>query len=70
MLFRLRNLKFLDCYEVTKEEKEMILQDSLFYDVIKAKDSNRPKEEYDESSSNYTPLPNKPSKDDEKPQGI
>ena len=58
-------LKFLDCYEVTKQEKEMVSQESLFYDVVKLKDQDTIKQiENDErlkneSSNQYTPLPSK-----------
>ena len=36
----MNKLRFLDCYEVTKQEKEMISQESLFYDVVKLKDQD------------------------------
>ena len=59
-------LRFLDSYEVTKQEKEMISQEALFYDVVKLKDHNLISEiEHSEdskasaSSNQYTPLPNK-----------
>ena len=64
-------LKFLDCYEVTKQEKEMISQESLFYDVVKLKDQDTIKQiENDErlkneSSNQYTPLPSKNAEADE-----
>ena len=60
----MNKLRFLDCYEVTKQEKEMISQESLFYDVVKLKDHDTIKQmENDEkfkndSSNQYTPLPN------------
>jgi hypothetical protein len=60
----MNKLRFLDCYEVTKQEKEMISQESLFYDVVKLKDQDTIKQmENDEkfkndSSNQYTPLPN------------
>jgi hypothetical protein len=35
VLFRLRNLKFLDCYEVTRQEREQISSEERFFDVVK-----------------------------------
>lgn len=82
ILHRLRNLKFLDCYEVTREEKEMIRKDSLFYEVVKAKDDSKANNKESENvSKGYTPLPDKASEskksegdeieeiEEEKPQG-
>ena len=34
VLHSLRKIKFLDSYEISKSEKEIILKESQFYDVI------------------------------------
>ena len=62
MLHRLSKLKFLDCYEITQYEKEMILKEALFYDVITYKDTAEdstkpPLKSAKNDEANYTPLP-------------
>lgn len=72
----MKKLKFLDCYEVTKEERQMIADDSLFLDVVtldeKSNGNSRRKEE-ENASDNYTPLTqvdtNKYDKQDAKGSG-
>lgn len=57
----MKKLKFLDCYEVTKEERQMIADDSQFHDVVKMDDeksnenASRRREE-ENGNDNYTPL--------------
>lgn len=58
-------MKFLDCYEVTKEERRLITDDSLFLNVVtpdeskESKESKRRQKQEDENlNENYTPLPN------------
>ena len=75
VLHRMSKLKFLDCYEVTKQEKEMVSQESQFYDVVKLKDQDSMKQKDDndlkknDSSNQYTPLPNKNAETPETSQG-
>ena len=62
VLHRLSKLKFLDCYEITQHEKEMILKEALFYDVITYKDTaddstKPPLKSSKNDDVNYTPLP-------------
>jgi hypothetical protein len=64
VLYRLKSLKFLDCYEVSANEREKIDKDPLFIDVVKYNEqdekqfSSSPKYQSNEKSE-YTPLPNK-----------
>ncbi|CAF0845076.1 unnamed protein product [Brachionus calyciflorus] len=58
VIFRLKNLKFLDCYEVTKTEREIVDRDSMFYEVVKAEDTIEINEE-ENLKNGYTPLPEK-----------
>ena len=61
VLFRLKNLKFIDCYEVTPVERELLTKEELFYEVVKLEDSDANKKisSSPEESNNYTPLPSK-----------
>ena len=74
VLHRLKTLKFLDCYEVTAQEREMMSEDNLFFDVVKLNVSSLPNnspENYNDLDYQYTPLPNKNSDETEEngPQG-
>lgn len=55
----MRKLRFLDCYEVTKEEREMIAKDSL-YGVVTPDESSKSSSQKDDRKENnndgYTPL--------------
>lgn len=61
-MYRMKKLKFLDCYEVTKEEREMIADDSLFLDVVTPSNETNGvarKKETDhrnDGNESYTPL--------------
>lgn len=71
VLHRLRTLKFLDCYEVTAQEREMVSQDNLFFDVVKLNVSSLPNDS-PELDYQYSPLPNQKSEEAEQnvtPQG-
>ena len=61
VLSKLLNLKFLDCYEVTKQEKETILKDSLIHEVVTFKDEpssdDKPSRKQSSLDKMYTPLP-------------
>lgn len=57
----MKKLKFLDCYEVTKEERQMIKDDSLFLDVVTPNEATpngaaSRRSEEDKTNANYTPL--------------
>jgi len=56
----MKKLKFLDCYEVTKEERELIANDSLFLDVVTPDETNGSNSQLEEQKNskneNYTPL--------------
>lgn len=60
VLHNLKKLRFLDSYEITSYEKDLIEKESLFYDVVKMTDSpnadNR-KNKKVKSKENWTPLP-------------
>lgn len=74
MLYRLKQLKFLDCYEVTQQERDMVAKESLFYDVIKYQDSDpnsaKSADKQPSLGDYYTPLPSQTKQGaDENPQG-
>jgi hypothetical protein len=76
MIFRLKNLKFLDSYEVSKEEKEQITNDERFFDVVKLKIPEKNSSmkidhsKTQENSQSYSSLPTKiTDTDDSAPQG-
>ena len=56
----MKNLKFLDCYEVTVQERNTIEAQQFFHNavVIKDSDSGRYSNEDDDTNEVYTPLPN------------
>jgi leucine-rich melanocyte differentiation-associated protein len=60
VLYRLKNLRFLDSYEVKPEERELIDKETNFYDVITYKDDDNKQNGRDDTNSdsrfNYTPL--------------
>jgi hypothetical protein len=77
MIYRLKNLKFLDCYEIGKEEREQITSDERFFDVVKLnipeKNSSvkNDNSKIDTRSQTYSSLPTKVTENDETtPQGI
>lgn len=57
----MKNLKFLDCYEVTSVERELLAKEELFFEVVtlKESDTNKNLSSSPESNSGYTPLSNK-----------
>lgn len=60
VLTKLKGLKFLDCYEVTQQERDRIANEQMIYDVVTVKDdeSNMTRKSYNESRpAKYTPLP-------------
>ena len=76
MIYRLKNLKFLDCYEIGKEEREQITSDERFFDVVKLdlpEKNTSAKIENDKTetkSYSYSSLPAKiTDTDDKTPQG-
>jgi leucine-rich melanocyte differentiation-associated protein len=57
VIHRLPNLKFLDCYEITQQEREQIAKtNSLFYDTISYKDEQNSLFVENQVKPNYTPL--------------
>lgn len=63
VLHSLRKLRFLDCYEITDYEKDIIQKESHFFDVITYKENGSASKSNSESLQkyeNWTPLP--PSK--------
>ena len=61
MLHSLRKLRFLDCYEITDYEKEIIQKEKQFYGVITYKGDDRTrnieKAKKKGAKENWTPLP-------------
>lgn len=72
VIFRMKNLRFLDCYEVTKTERELSTKDSLFYDVVKLEqaDDQKRSSQNEDNTKGYTPLSkkNEPSVPEVAPQ--
>lgn len=61
-------LKFLDSYEVTAIEREIVSKESSFYDVVSLKvpeNNNRNLSTSADKNSAYTPLPSKNSVEEE-----
>ena len=63
VLFRLKKLKFLDCYEVTKQERDELTNEPLFPSVVTYKEEENEKRAIEKASTDesvssfYTPLP-------------
>lgn len=56
----LRKLKFLDSYEITEYEKEILQKESQFYNVItydEQKDKSKKTDDKTQKNDKWTPLP-------------
>lgn len=69
VIYRLKNLKFLDNYKVTKEERDIVERDAMFFETVKAENLEVKDKNYDEEKpmKSYTPLPEPENND--APQG-
>ena len=70
VLYRLKSLKFLDSYEVTGQERELVSKEGLFYDTIKYdENSEQQKNERTMAESDlresYAPLPKENNKEEQ-----
>jgi hypothetical protein len=60
VLHSLRKLRFLDCYEITDYEKDMVQKEATFFDVITYKENSSASSSKSgglERYENWTPLP-------------
>lgn len=59
VIYRLKNLKFLDNYQVTQDEKDMVERDAMFFETVKAEDLFKDDKNNNQIKqlNNYTPLP-------------
>ena len=56
LIFRLKNLKFLDCYEVTKQEREQVSNEETFFNVVKLDNSENISSSPSKNSNSETSL--------------
>lgn len=65
VIYRLSKLKFLDSYQVTQEERDIVERDAMFFETVKADDPFVEEKSDDQINrmKNYTPLPDQQKND-------